>query len=111
MSSDLGVAFALVVSVGGFVLLVKLILDYRIKRKLIENNLLRADVQFPDLTNFSFNDLSLLKWAVAIVAVGIVFLIKAIVPVEMSDDLMVGLLCVALAIALFVSYLISKKQD
>jgi hypothetical protein len=111
MSSDAGVAFALVVSLGSFLLLIKLFVDYRIKRKLIENNLVRKEVEFPNISSYEFDVLSWLKWGIVLIALGISIIIPSFFPFEISDEFKIGLMCSFTGIAFIISYLITKKQN
>jgi len=111
MSSDIGVAFTLVISLGSFLVLIKLFVDYRIKRKLIENNLVRKEVEFPNISSYEFDVLSWLKWGIVLMALGISIIIPTLLPFEISDELKIGLMCLFTGVAFIISYLITKKQN
>lgn len=109
MQSDLGVIAIVLICLGSFVITVKLLINGRIWRKLIENNLLRDDVQLPDLSTLEFSKLSWLKWGIVIISFGLSLILIHLIPHHISDELKMGIAGVFIGAAFVISYFLSER--
>lgn len=109
MQSDLGIIAIVLICLGSIVITVKLLINGRIWKKLIENNLLRDNLQLPDLSTLEFDKLSWLKWGIVIISFSLSLILISIIPNNISDELKIGITGIFVGIAFIISYFISDK--
>lgn len=109
MQSELGIIAIVLICFGSLVIIIKLLINGRIWKKLIENNMLRENLQLPDLSTMEFDKLSWLKWGIVIIAFSLSLILINIIPIEFSDEIKIGIMGLFIGIAFIVSYYVSTK--
>ncbi|MBN2092443.1 hypothetical protein JW964_22670 [candidate division KSB1 bacterium] len=110
MQSELGVIVLTFICLAATVITVKLLVNGRIWKKLIENNLLRENLQLPDLSTLEFNTLSWLRWGIVIILFSLSLIVINILPNALSDEIKIGISGIFIGAAFIISYIISKRQ-
>ncbi len=109
MQSELGIIAIVLICFGSLVIIIKLLINGRIWKKLIENNMLRDNIHLPDLSTMEFDKLSWLKWGIVIIAFSLSLILINILPIEFSEGIKIGITGFFIGIAFIVSYYVSNK--
>ena len=88
--------------------IVKIVLDYRIKQKLIEKGLLDEKVKFLYRGNVA---LSNLKWGMVLIGIGFAIVLRQWFPYSLSDDGMLGLIFLLAGLSFLVYYFLASKIE
>lgn len=89
----------------GFV--VKLILDYSMRKRLIERGLVDKNVKY--LFSYGSPASSSLKWGMVLIGVGAAIIIGRIAPYRWSDEITVSGIFILAGLALVIYYVIAPK--
>ena len=109
MQSDVGIIAIVLICVGSIVITVKQLINGKIWRKLIENNLLRDNVHLPDLASLKFDKYSWLRWGIVIISFSMALIVIDIIPYDFSDELKIGISGLFIGGAFIISYAITDK--
>ncbi|MCF7886689.1 MAG: hypothetical protein K9M80_09355 [Candidatus Marinimicrobia bacterium] len=111
MNSDLGTIAIVLIIFGSIVITIRLLLQGRLWKKLIENNMVNENMDLPNLESFDNYKLSWLKWGIVIIAFSLSLIIINVIPAELSDVLKIGISGIFIGIAFIISYFISVNSN
>lgn len=109
MQSDLGTIIVVLICFGAVVMTVKLLVQGRIWRRLIENNMVQENLELPGLSMFEKDRLSWLKWGIVIVAFSLSLVLIHLLPDGLSEELKIGIPGIFVGAAFIVSHFISER--
>jgi len=90
-------------------LLIKYILDSRIKSKLIEKGLVDENVKYLYGNRLEGNVPAALKWGIVLIGIGLAFMIGQLVPGEMQEEITISAMFLLAGLGLISYYFIGKK--
>jgi hypothetical protein len=91
-------------------IVIKMVLDYKMKRRLIEKGTVDENVQRMIYTGLSDFGLSSLKWGMVLVGVGLAFLLGEFFPRSVSDYMLVAFLFLFAGAGMLVYYAIAPRM-
>jgi len=97
-----------VIALVGIGWIVKLILDFSIRKKLIEKELINENVKY--LGGFNGSYMSSLKWGLLLIGIGAAFIVTRLVSEDIADEVLAGTLFLFGGIALIIHYFIAKDH-
>jgi len=93
-----------VVIFGSITLIIKIILDHRVRQKLIDRNMLNENVKYLKAGAPVESSLSSLKWGMVLVSIGLAFLIGQLAPKELEEEVILGCMFILAGISLLAFY-------
>jgi len=103
-------AVQMAVAFGSFVLMVKFITEYALRKKLIEKGLVDEKVKYLFADAGLTHLLSNIKWGLILVAIGVALFWKQISPYYIEDTTVFGLMFILGGIGFLVYYFIAKSH-
>lgn len=95
---------------GSIALIVKMVLDYKTRIKLIEKGEVNENIKHLFARYSSGNQrLTSLKWGLVLLGIGIAMLSKQFAPIYISDESVFGLMFLFAGIGFFLYYAVSGK--
>lgn len=89
---------------------IKMILDYKMKKQLIEKGTVDENVQRMIYTGLNDFGLSSLKWGMVLVGIGLAFLLGEIFPRSVSDYMLVAFLFLFAGAGMLIYYGIAPRM-
>jgi len=108
--SGLWETMPLVVFLVIVLLVVKLVLDYKTRSKLIEKGMLDENIKFLYADRPASQTLSSLKWGMVLIGIGAGVIVGQIVPADLAEEITIGGVFVFAGLGLLVYYLIASKM-
>ncbi|MBN1895859.1 hypothetical protein JW906_15330 [bacterium] len=96
---------------GTIALIIKIILDHRVRQKLIDKNMLDENVKFLKMNTAPESNLSSMKWGMVLVAVGLAFLIGRFAPSDIAHEVTLGCMFILAGISLLAFYAVAEKMQ
>ncbi|OQX95371.1 hypothetical protein B6I21_05785 [candidate division KSB1 bacterium 4572_119] len=90
-------------------LIIKIISDNSIRRKLIEKGMVDENVKFLFLKKQSFHPISNIRWGLVLIGIGLPFLIRQVATFDISDEGVIGMMLVFAGIGFVVYYFLAQK--
>lgn len=94
---------------GAIIIALKLMLDSRLRNKLIDKGMVDENVKFLNYSTAQTHRLSSLKWGMVLVSIGLALLISYIWPDVFSDEGTFGLMFLFAGIGFLIYFGISQK--
>lgn len=91
-------------------LIIKIISDNNIRRKLIDKGMVDENVKYLFLKKQSSHPISNLKWGMILIGIGLPLLLKQIFPSVISDEGMIGMMFILAGLGFICYYVIAKKE-
>lgn len=91
------------------VLVVKLILDYKTRSKLIEKGMLDENIKFLYADRPASQSLSALKWGMVLIGLGAAVVIGQIVPEDLAGEITIGGMLLLAGLGLLIYYLVASR--
>ena len=89
--------------------LVKMIVDYATRKKLIEKGLVDEKVKYLFGNMGENNFLSNIKWGIVLLSIGIAFFWRQFMDFRVEGETVIGLMFILMGIGFFVYYFIAKS--
>jgi hypothetical protein len=111
MINDLAPVLILWVIFWGITAVIREASHSKIRQQIVDKGLNNVNVQnlFPPLPFFRIH--SSLKWGILLIGVGLVLLVRHLVPIEVSDEATIGAMLVVAGVCLLVFYFIAPKIE
>ncbi len=93
-----------------FVMALKLYLDYRIKRQLIEKDKVDENVKFLQFSSYDFRVLSNIKWGMVLIGIGVAAMLSWWFPRYISDEGTIGLMFLFAGVGFLVYAAMASKH-
>lgn len=111
MQSDLGTIAMVFICLGSIVATVKLLVHGKIWNKIIENNLLRDNLNMPNLSTLAFDKLAWMRWGIVIISFSLSLILISFIPEHIADELKIGISGIFIGTAFIISYFITEKMS
>src|SRR3990172_5306547 len=96
---------------GSIYLVIKAILDNRIKHKLIEKGLVDEKVKYLFAQQPDFKFLNSLKWGLVLIGLGLAVLLGETVPHERTEEVTIGAMFTFAGLAMLIHYGIANRMS
>ncbi len=90
-------------------IIIKLALDYRMRRQLIDKGMVDENIKYLSRTNGETRPLSSLKWALVLIGLGLAVVVGQLVPHRMTEEITFAGMFLFAGLGLLVYYLIASK--
>ncbi len=94
---------------GSIAIIIKIVLDNRLKHKLIDKGMVDENVKFLNYSTAQTHRLSSLKWGMVLISLGLALSIKFIWPDVINEEGTLGLMFLFAGIGFLVYFGISQK--
>lgn len=109
MQSDLGIIAIVFICFGAVVMTIKLLINGRIWKLLIQNKLVQDNSKLENFSVLENDKLAWLKWGIVITAFSLALIVINIIPVDFSDEVKIGITGLFVGISFIVSYIVSVR--
>lgn len=89
--------------------IIKILSDNRIRRMLIEKNMLNQNIQYLFTNPFESQIPSSLKWGMVLVAIGLAVLIGQFAPENLSEEITFSMMFILAGLALIIFYVVGSR--
>jgi hypothetical protein len=98
-----------VVIFGSITLIIKIVLDHRVRQRLIDKNMLNENVKYLKGGAPADSNLTSLKWGMVLVGVGLAFLVGQFAPREFEEEVILGCMFIMAGISLLAFYALAGR--
>jgi hypothetical protein len=97
-------------SLATIAIIIKLVLDHRMRQKLVERGMVDENLKYLYKTNGEGRAMSSLKWALVLMGIGLAVLVGQFAPNHMVEEITFACMFLFAGLGLLVHYLIASKK-
>jgi hypothetical protein len=109
MKTDQGVLAVLAIGAATIIIVIRMMVNARVWKRLIEHNVFQEKVALPDVSLLEPDRFSWLKWGIVLFSLGLGLVILYSIPTTLGDEVLMGMLSLFVGAGFIASYIVTTK--